>query len=119
MAIPSSLFVRNGSDRYLARQALGDLYPREFQDRQKGSDDPTPDFLAIAERDRPHILKEIGRLETNGRLKFIFDFARMRETLSAQTGGRSTASSGSHVRQAIRAFTMARFIEWNDRDNRP
>ncbi len=119
LAIPTSLFVRNGSDRYMARQALGDLYPREFQSRQKGNDDRTPDFLAIFERDRPQMLEEIARMEKSARLRRMFDFAKMREMLSGRTTGRAAVSSEGRIRHAIRAFLMARFIEWHERANHP
>ncbi len=117
LAIPPSLFVRDGRDRYLAREALADLYPPEFQSRQKTNDSRFPDFEAAVERERPKLLAEIARLEGKERLTRYFDFDRMRKMLHP-IAGRFAFSSGAYMYNAIHALIMARFIEWNERDNR-
>jgi asparagine synthase (glutamine-hydrolysing) len=117
LAIPQSLFVRDGRNRYLARKALADVYPPELLTRRSENDLRTPDFLAAAERARPQMLDEVARLEKDRRLSRYFDFAKMRKMLQPVTG-RFAASSETRMRHAIRCLIMARFIEWTERQNR-
>jgi asparagine synthase (glutamine-hydrolysing) len=117
LAIPESLYFRNGRPRYLARKALADVYPPELLTRPSGNDLRTPDFLAIAERSRPQMLQEVARLEKDKRLARLFDFKKMRDMLLPVTG-RYAASSEQRMRHAIRCLIMARFIEWTERRNR-
>lgn len=117
LAIPEDLFLKNGRTRHLARQALKDLYPPEFQDRPPGNDDTTPDFLAMVKRVEPRILAEIARMEKTERLAQHFDFPRMRRMLTRRTLERHATGTEVDTRQAVVAFLMARYLEWFRRDN--
>ena len=111
LAIPEHYCLTGGRERHLARLALKDLYPPEFQERRDGNDALQPDFMDMAERMRPRILAEIDRMEEAGKLSAYLDFARMRRMLT-----RVRKSSGrpydSATRQAMRAFLWGRYIEW-------
>ena len=63
LAIPEDLHLKDGKERWLARTALADLYPPEFQTRMPGNDGPGPDFLMMAKRVEPLVLAEIDRME--------------------------------------------------------
>lgn len=117
LAIPSSLVVRNGRQRHLARTALADLYPPELLARRDENDNRTPDMMEIAARVRPMMLDEIGRMEKSPRLRHFFDFAKMRAMIHPHDPPYGETTN-VRVRHAIRAFFMARFIEWVERDNR-
>jgi asparagine synthase (glutamine-hydrolysing) len=117
LAIPEALYVKNGKTRYLARAALKDLYPPEFQDRPPGNDSMTPDFLAMAKRAEPRVLAEIDRMEKAGYLARYFDFARMRAMLTRRTAARHNSGNENDTRQAMFAFLTARYIEWFRGDN--
>jgi asparagine synthase (glutamine-hydrolysing) len=114
LAIPESLFVKAGRDRHLARMALADVYPPQFQARGRGNDDLIPDFPAMAERTKPALMRQIDRMENDPTLAVWFDFARMRAQLSRPVTARNEAGA----RNAIRALLHARFIEWHSRRNR-
>ena len=116
LAIPLSLFVRGGRDRYLARKALADIYPPEFQSRPKTPDTRFPDFMDAVARERPQLLAEIDRLKGREHLARLFDFDWMRRTLGPVTG-RFASSSEFQFARAIHALIMARFVEWVERDN--
>ena len=118
LALPSSLMVRNGRQRYLARTALADLYPPELLTRGDENDNRTPDMLEIAERARPQLLAGIGRMEKSARLQQFFDFKKMRNVLNSTCDVPYGESRTALVRHSIRAFFVARFIEWVERDNR-
>jgi asparagine synthase (glutamine-hydrolysing) len=81
LAIPASLHVRGGRNRYLARKSMADILPPELLTRRDENDGRTPDMLEIAERARPQMLQEIARMESDGRMARYFDFAKMRNML--------------------------------------
>ena len=117
LAIPEELYVKNGKTRYLARAALKDLYPPEYQDRPPGNDDLGPDFLMMAKRIEPRVLAEIDRMEKAGKLSKYFDFPRMRAMLTRRTIEQHASGNEYDTRQAQLAFLAARYIEWFRGDN--
>jgi asparagine synthase (glutamine-hydrolysing) len=117
LAIPEELYVKNGRTRHLARAALKDLYPPEYQDRPPGSDDLAPDFLMMAKRIESRVLAEIDRMEKAGRLSRYFDFTRMRAMLTRRTVEQHASGDEYDTRQATLAFLVARYIEWFRGDN--
>lgn len=117
LAIPEELYVKNGKTRHLAREALKDLYPPEYQDRPPGNDDMGPDFLMMAKRIEPRMLAEIDRMEKTGYLSRYFDFPRMRAMLTRRTVDQHASGNEFDARQAQLAFLAARYIEWFRRDN--
>jgi asparagine synthase (glutamine-hydrolysing) len=117
LAIPEALYVKNGKTRYLARAALKDLYPPEYQDRPPGNDDMGPDFLMMAKRIEPRVLVEIDRMEKAGKMSKYFDFPRMRAMLTRRTIEQHNSGNEYDTRQAQVAFLAARYIEWFRGDN--
>jgi asparagine synthase (glutamine-hydrolysing) len=55
-AIPQDLYVKNGRNRHLARVALKDVYPAEYQSRWRRNDDEIPDFQRMAKAIEPQLL---------------------------------------------------------------
>jgi len=117
LAIPEDLWVKGGRTRYLAREALKDIYPPEFQTRPRGNDDIAPDFLAMVKRAEPRILAEIDRMEREGRLSHHLDFPRVRRMLTQRPIEQHRSGSEYDTHQAVSAFLRARYIEWFRRDN--
>ncbi|MGC1780213.1 MAG: asparagine synthase-related protein [Xanthobacteraceae bacterium] len=117
LAIPDELYVKNGKTRHLARAALRDLYPPEYQDRPPGNDDMVPDFLMMAKRIEPRVLAEIDRMEKADYLSRYFDFPRMRAMLTRRTVEQHASGNEYDTRQALLAFLSARYIEWFRGDN--
>ena len=118
LAIPPTLIVRGGRNRYLARRALGDRYPPELRVRPDGNDLRTPDVIDLAKRAQGQVLAEIERMETEPRLRQFFDFGKMRNLVNEAIADPTASSSERHLRVGLRSFFMARFIEWVERDNR-
>ena len=112
LAIREDLYFKNGKMRYLAREALKELYPPGFQGRPPGNDDFVPDVLAMAKRVEPRVLTEIDRMEKAGYLSRYFDFPRMRVMLTRRTIERHSSGNEYDTRQAMLAFLAARYIEW-------
>jgi asparagine synthase (glutamine-hydrolysing) len=117
LAIPEEMYIRNGRERYLARVALKDLYPPEFQDRLPGNYNLAPDFLRMAKAEEPAILAEIDRMEASGDLAKYFDFGRMRQMLTRRTPDQHASGSEFDTSQAINAFFRARYVKWFRGDN--
>jgi asparagine synthase (glutamine-hydrolysing) len=117
LAIPEELYVKNGRTRYLARVALKDLYPPEYQVRPPGNDDLGPDFMMMAKRIEPRVLAEIDRMEKAGKLSRYFDFPRMRAMLTRRSIEEDASRNEYETRQAQLAFLAARYIEWFRGDN--
>ncbi len=117
LAIPEEFCLKNGKTRYLARAALKDLYPPEYQDRPPGNDNIFPDFLTMAKRVEPRVLAEIDRMEKAGRLSQYFDFPRMRAMLTRRTAEQHMSGREPDTGQAMLAFMAARYIEWFRGDN--
>jgi asparagine synthase (glutamine-hydrolysing) len=117
LAIPEELCVKNGKTRYLARAALGDLYPPEYQERPPGNDDILPDFLTMAKRIEPRVLAEIDRMEKAGKLSKYFDFPRVRAMLTRRTLEQHASGNEYDTQQAMLTFMAARYIEWFRGDN--
>jgi len=117
LAIPEDLYLKNGRSRHLARTALKDLYPPEFQGRSVSNDDMSPDVLTMAKRIEPLMLAEIDRMENAGRLSRYFDFARMRAMLTRRSVEQHASGQEFDTLQAMNAFIAARYIEWFRGDN--
>jgi hypothetical protein len=98
--------------RYLARQALKDIYPAEFQTRGKGNHDIAPDFLTMVKTVEPQILAHITRMEQDGKLSHIFDFPRMRQMLTRRSAADHSSGAEYETHQAVQTFVQARFMEW-------
>ncbi len=112
LAIPEALYVKNGRERYLARLALKDVYPPEFQTRGSSNDDILPDFLAMAKSIEPQVLAEIDRMEKSGKLSKYFDFPRMRSMLTLRSIDQHASGNEYDTQQALLAFLIARYVEW-------
>ena len=117
LAIPPDLYVRNGCDRYLARTALGDVYPAEFQRRGRANDDPFPDFQLAVERARPALLADLDRMQQSGSLTAMIDFAKLRSLLAAVQPGDHRSGWEQETHSALNAYCVARYVEWFRRDN--
>jgi asparagine synthase (glutamine-hydrolysing) len=117
LAIPEPLHFKNGRTRHVARTALADLLPPEYQDRPPGNDDLVPDFLMMAKRVEPRVLAEIERMERSPRLAKFFDFGRMRAMLTRRTVDQHNSGSEYDTQQAQLAFLQARYIAWFKGDN--
>jgi asparagine synthase (glutamine-hydrolysing) len=117
LAIPETLYFRDGRPRHLARTALRDLLPIEFQTRSPANTDLIPGFMAMANTIQPEMLAEIDRLEKQAKLARYFNFPKMRKMLVQRPGARRNARFETRTRQATLAFIYARYIEWFSREN--
>ena len=121
LAIPEDLYFRDGRQRYLARTALADLLPTEFQTRSWRNTPLIPDLVKMAKAQEPRLLAEIDRLQAIPRLAAYFDFPR-----DAPHGGPAWAPAtpaipgpvrGSACGAACAACYAALHVEWLVRDN--
>jgi asparagine synthase (glutamine-hydrolysing) len=109
LAIPEDLHVRDGFNRALARQALADVYPPEFQSRGWDQTAGAPGFHQSVLVARERLLDEIGRLESKPRLSRYFNFSSMREIIELPDVER--------FGQALNAILLAQYVERFAGDN--
>ncbi len=110
LAIPEAFYVKNGRNRHLARLALADIYPPEFQTRGRKNEGVLADETAILNAATPQLVAEAERMAKNARLSVYFDFARIGRLLQAVPNkDRESLLKKSH---AVHALMLVRFIEW-------
>lgn len=117
LAIPPDLHVRNGHNRHLARTALQDVYPAEFQRRGRANDDAFPDFQAAIERIKPTLINDLERLQGSAALSAMIDFGRLRAMLMAPQRGKHRSGWEQETHAALNAYCVARYVEWFRREN--
>ena len=114
LAVPQHLDVRGGRNRYLARTALADVLPREFQDRSRANDGTIDDPLGL---DDASLRAAIAQLATTSANSY-FDFAQLRSMLDASTDPASQAPVRAQQRRAaILSIVFARYVSWIDPRN--
>ncbi|MCW3838136.1 asparagine synthetase B family protein [Sphingomonas canadensis] len=118
LAIPPDLHVRDGHSRHLARTALQDVYPAEFQRRGRANDDPFPDFQPAIDRARPALLADLERMQQSPSLAVMIDFSRLRSLLAAMPPGAHRSGWEQDTHTALNTYCVARYVEWFRRDNR-
>jgi asparagine synthase (glutamine-hydrolysing) len=116
LAIPEQLYVKRGLNRYLARRALADVYPPEFQTRNRKNEGMLSDNIAIGDAATSDLMKETERLAANAKLAGYFDFAAARRILEDDANKHQTIRLRKSL--ALNMMLRARFIEWFDNTNR-
>jgi asparagine synthase (glutamine-hydrolysing) len=111
LAIPEDLYVKNGINRYIARLALVDVYPPEFQTRGRRNEGGLIDNIAILNAVTPELLAEADRLAKSTRFAALFDFERAHHLLSLP-GRNEDARTLAKKTAALEALLTARFIDW-------
>ena len=109
LAIPRELQVDNGFNRSLARRALADVYPPEFQTRGWLQDFAIPDMQGIFHDALPLLRTEIAHLADDPAMSRYFDYEAMRKFLDEQSDDRPADSRMVSVLQAVAA---GRYLRW-------
>jgi asparagine synthase (glutamine-hydrolysing) len=117
LAVPEDLYLRGGRNRHLARVALKDVYPTEFQTRGPNNDDQIPDFQRMAKSIEHEVLDEIARMEMSQELSRYVDFAKVRTLLASRGIDDHNSGWETETHLAMHAFLSARFVEWFKRPN--
>lgn len=111
LAIPEDLYLKNGRSRYLACRALADLYPPEYQTRNRKNDDEIPDFQRIISSIKPQLLADIDRLEQREQLKAMIDFAKVRALLDVRGPDDHNSGWEQETQLAMEGYMAARLID--------
>ena len=117
LAIPESLYIRNGYNRYLARCALKFALPAEFQSRSPMNDDEIPDFQRMVSSLKPVLLHDISRMEQSEAMSRTFNFAAIRELLGRRGPDDHESGWEQDTHLAMTGYMFARYTEWFDREN--
>jgi asparagine synthase (glutamine-hydrolysing) len=117
LAIPEELHVKDGLNRPIARRALADIYPQEFQHRDSKNVGMLSDDPAVLDQFTPELLAEANRLAKQSRLSAIFNFDTVRGLLSLP-GPNESRWIIWRKSVAMRAVLLSRYVEWFNADNR-
>ena len=109
LAIPEDLYVVDGRRRYLARRALADLYPSEYQTRANYQDALDPDFAETVRGSSPQIRTTLQRLRGDAVLRRYFALDAMAEFWDEMSAGPIRLATATY---ALRAFQAAAFARW-------
>ncbi len=111
LAVPEDLYVKNGLNRHLARRALADVYPAEFQTRGRRNDGGFGNEAAILDAATTDLLAEADRMAKSATLSAYFDFGQVQRLLRLP-GPNLDGPTLAKKSAAMRALLAARFIEW-------
>jgi asparagine synthase (glutamine-hydrolysing) len=111
LAIPEELWIKNGRRRHLARKALADVYPPEFQTRGARQETIEPIPMQGMARALPEVRAELERLGENPLLRRYFDFDALLRGCDDWRPGRSENLL------IKRALCLAKFVEATARAN--
>lgn len=109
LAIPERLYVVKGCRRYLARCALADVYPHEYQARTDYQDMLDPDLIDTLGHAAPRLLAQAERLQRDSVLPRYFALDAFLDgwmRAGAETLDPATAT------YALRAFSAAAYVDW-------
>ena len=109
LSVPEELYVKNGRNRYLACRALADIYPPEFQTRDRRADMLEPDLAGMLRAAQPQLQMEIERLSASATLRRYVDFDKLKRALGSQPG---KARPVVDVHLAARTFRVAQYVAW-------
>ncbi len=117
LAIPENLYVRDGRNRYLARAALADVYPPEFQTRRRENDDEIPDFQRMAKSIEPQLLTDLARMEKSEDISRYVDLEKIRHLLAVRGPEDHNSGWEQETQMALHGIVVARYLEWYWRNN--
>jgi asparagine synthase (glutamine-hydrolysing) len=111
MAIPEELYVKHGRNRYLACRALADVYPPEFQTRDRRQTSGAPDARQAVTAAQRHMLEEVRRLEAKPAHPRYVDFSKVRREIE------SLRWADGQPFPAVNALLLVRYVDWFAGDN--
>ena len=111
--LPSDTFLRDGQDRWLAREMLRRQMP-EAARLEKRTGRHNADWHAKLSRQRDDLRREVDALAKVPRLAEMFDLERVRVALEDWPDSGAIADSERLVREVAlpRAIIMARFVNY-------
>jgi asparagine synthase (glutamine-hydrolysing) len=118
LSLPTSMFLRDGQRRWLAKEMARNIMPEEQRSNALNGWWDADWHLRIGRR-REEWLEEIDRFSRDERLARMFDFPRLRASLAdwPDHGGTELAKALRVQLGVPKALIAARFINYVDRRN--
>jgi len=117
-AVPPTMHVRDGWNRYLIRTAMGERLPPELLVRNRRNHATAPDFHRRVTRIQDQILADLDRLETGSSASEYVDFDRIRQIMRTRPPHNGASGWEPETPLAVQGYLMSRFISWFEGDNR-
>lgn len=111
--LPTDLFLRDGQDRWLARELLKGAIPEE-QRLSRKTGRHNADWQTKLGRQRAELLREVERLRENPRLTAMFDLERVQTALENWPTGDSVPEDVRLACEIVapRAINFGRFVNY-------
>jgi len=114
LAVPDALTVVRGRNRHLARCALQDVLPPEFQTRPAIQEYYEPRINVHLRAALPQMREDVARMSRNEHLRQYFDLDRMKADLEKPPEEVFPENKPSYL---FHAYLSARYVSWFRRDN--
>lgn len=117
LAIPEHLQLRDGQERWLARQALADCLPQSLLDSRPGNAPERPGMHAMLAEGLPAALAAVEQAGPDCPAARYVDLGKVRAALAS--GMESAAKLHNHhaLSAAENGVVVARFVNWFERRN--
>jgi asparagine synthase (glutamine-hydrolysing) len=109
LAVLEDFYFVKGRQRYLARRALADVYPREYQNRGEHQDPFDPDFSETLREALPQIQGRLKRMRND---VFVRKYLAVDELARSCAQPRPKPIDAANATYALRAFKAAVYINW-------
>lgn len=111
--LPTDIFLRDGQDRWLARELLKGTIPEE-QRLSRKTGRHNADWQAKLGRQRTDLLREVERLRQNPRLVAMFDLERVQAALQDWPTGENVPEDVRITCEVLvpRAINFGRFVNY-------
>lgn len=116
LAIPERLQLKDGLERWLARNALVDVLPRTLIESRPGNTAERPGVYAMLLESAPTELENLITCEGASPATRYVDFNKLRNALLPGEGGLRIGHEIA-VSQSAATLIIARFINWFERAN--
>ena len=118
LAVPETMYRRDGVPRAFARRVLADRLPRSILDERRGGTN-TPMWFRSLDARRNAIATEIERLEASTLARRLIDLPRLKRLMAQWPKDENEAErrKGDYCLALARGVHVGRFIRWVEGGN--
>ncbi|WP_088307247.1 asparagine synthetase B family protein [Novosphingobium sp. B 225] len=117
LAIPERLYLKDGLERWLARNALADVLPQQLIDSPPGNVSERPGLYAMLAGSAPAALAELQTEGQGAPAARAVDYAKLERALANPGDENAPTTSQLAVIHGATALVIARFVNWFERQN--
>lgn len=119
LAIPEHLQFRDGRERWLARTAFADIFPRSLVERQPGNTPERPGQYEMLAQSMPDAVEALEKQGADSPAARYVALDKLRAAIGQGLADDKDIRSILPLVSASHGVTVARFVNWFDRRNAP